>query len=28
VAILLIFVMTTFNDVMMGVKDVMARLFG
>lgn len=28
VAILLIFVMTTFNDVAMGVKDVVARLFG
>ena len=28
VAILLIFVMTTFNDVVMGVKDVVARLFG
>ena len=27
VAILLIFVMTTFNDVVAGVKDVMARLF-
>ena len=27
VAILLIFVMTTFNDVVMGVKDVVARLF-
>lgn len=28
VAILLIFVMTTFNDVAMGLKDVVARLFG
>ena len=28
VAILLIFVMSTFNDVVMGFKDVMARLFG
>ncbi|MFI5255892.1 MAG: RIP metalloprotease RseP [Gemmatimonadales bacterium] len=28
VAILLIFVMTTFNDVVVGVKDVVARLFG
>jgi regulator of sigma E protease len=28
VAILLIFVMSTFNDVVMGVKDIMAKLFG
>lgn len=28
VAILLIFIMTTFNDVVTGVKDVVARLFG
>ena len=28
VAILLIFVMSTFNDVVMGFKDVVAKLFG
>jgi len=28
VAILLIFIMTTFNDVVTGVKDAVARLFG
>jgi membrane-associated protease RseP (regulator of RpoE activity) len=28
VAILLIFVVSTFNDVVMGVRDVVARLFG
>jgi regulator of sigma E protease len=28
VAILLIFAMSTFNDVLMGVRDVVARLFG